>query len=168
MIFFATVYFWRSKYYLSFSYKQIIDIEPTNSAETLSDECFGTSGDPFNMASQYESCSYGQFTITPFKGTINGRVIENGVYEASLSTPVFEVENFQLQDLVTSQLNEDFGPSWYRIAGIDFVMYCFPTMDFTAYAFFASYLSCHSDQWCASATGAMHEIGKRRLCSLTI
>jgi len=60
-----------------------LDAEPSHSLQTLSDEAFGTDGDPFTMVTQLDACSYGQFTISPFQGTINGNTIENGVYETT-------------------------------------------------------------------------------------
>jgi hypothetical protein len=134
------------------------DKEPSSSPEKLSDEVFGTSGDPFNMLTQFDACSYGKFTISPFNGNINGVAIEDGVYEILIDDPNSSIAGVYERE-VTEQLIEELGATWRTDAGIDLVMYCLPITGFTAYAYVPGYLSVYSDTWCTAPSGHMHEIG---------
>ena len=135
------------------------DIQPSKSTSELSDEVFGTGTDPVNMKSQFAACSYNKFTTEPYSGTINSTAITNGVYEVSVSSTTTGKSKFSLESEITTQLNVDFGSSWRTIYGIELVMYCLPTDDFTAYAYVPGTLSVYSNTWCTLMSGHLHEVG---------
>lgn len=107
----------------------------TASADTISDEVFGTDGDPFNLSSQYEACSYGKLTMSPLKTLNPGdpALHADGVYEVEVTTSTTDHE--LLRELITDKLNADFvntllpDNSWGKLDDsvlFDHVMYCMP------------------------------------------
>lgn len=146
------------------------DATTTASAAGLSDSVFGTSGDPVNLASQYEACSYGKLTFSPLTSLNEGDPALDavGVYEVNVTTST--MDHAQLREAITDKLNIDWPNttlperSWDDLsntAPFDHVMYCMPpgTSMGIAYAFVNSWLSVYKDSWCTFLSTQMHEIG---------
>lgn len=138
-------------------------IQNVHSKNDLSETAFGTEG-PFNsMATQFDACSYGQFTTSPFDGEINGKRIHDGVLEIEIQSPGsvgdVGVTKFSIETLVTIKLAEELGNNWRIDNEIDFVMYCLPAFGFTAYAYLNNYLSVYSQNRCVNPKTMMHELG---------
>lgn len=131
------------------------DGAPDDSADDLRDEIFGIHGDPLNMASHYGACSYNKFTMTPFRGDINGNTVTDGVYETTIDLAAVDIDEAD----VTTQLASELGANWVTRKGIDHVLYCLPRDGFTAYAYYNSHLSVYSNHWCSAPSGNMHELG---------
>lgn len=101
-----------------------VDSSTNATATTISDKVFGTSGDVINLSERYQTCSYGEIRVEPFVGvTTTNKVIENGVYEVTISTSVLGVKNAIVKDQVLAVLGQELGdlPSQF-----DHVMLCLP------------------------------------------
>lgn len=107
----------------------------TASADTISDKIFGTSGDPVNLSSQYDDCSYGKLTFSSLNRLNFGdpALDAPGVYEVEVATSTRNHE--QLRELITDKLNDDWpntplpDVSWGDLNGasrFDHIMYCMP------------------------------------------
>jgi len=133
------------------------------SENELSVAAFGTDG-PFNsMATQFDACSYGQFTTSPFDGKINDKRIRDGVFEVEIQSPGnvgdIGVTKYSIETLVTIKLAEELGPNWRIDNEIDFVLYCLPAFGFTAYGYFNNHLSVYSQERCVNPKTMIHELG---------
>ena len=131
------------------------DGSSTATPAQLSDSVFGTDGDPVNLKSQYDACSYGKLNFIPAPdrtATGGGVDIVNGATEVSIATSVSQGD-IVMRNAISSQLAANFG-----ITGnfgenqdlADYLMYCLPvgTMNGIAYAFVDSWMSVYSDLWC--------------------
>jgi hypothetical protein len=106
----------------------------TASVNELSDSVFGTYGDPVNLSTQYDQCSYGKMTFSPT--TLNSgdpSLPAPGVYEVEIATSSTDHE--VLRGMITDKLNDDFPNtplpevSWGELderVPFDHVMYCMP------------------------------------------
>ena len=106
--------------------------ETTSSAAEISNEVFGTAGDPFNMVSQYAACSYNKLTFSPLMALNPGdpSLDAVGVYQVEVTAPSTNHET--LREAVTDKLNEDwpntplpsvsFGELDVRVVPFDHVM----------------------------------------------
>lgn len=138
------------------------DQEPSHSLEELAKETFGD-----GQISQYEKCSHGKMKITPFEGTINGKTIENGVYEYKLPFdwpwPYKGIdEEDPVHEVVSCNLAKELGSFWYLRHGIDFVMYCIPEPLNGRYAYANNdlmLLTVYGDGTCLETKTHLHEIG---------
>lgn len=91
------------------------DAETTNDEAFISDSVFGTSGDPVNLRSQYQACSYNQLTFSPVADNtnFNGRQSDKGVITVTnntfLVTGVSDslVRN-EMQSLVGAQIDGEY------------------------------------------------------------
>lgn len=121
----------------------------------LSDEVFGTSGDPVNLVSQYKACSFDQLNFAPAQRP----GITDGVVTITVSTSTTEGDAV-MRNAITDEINRVFGVSSPRNIA-DHVMYCLPsgTMEGIAYAYINSWNSVYSNEWCNYVSGQMHEIG---------
>jgi hypothetical protein len=80
------------------------------SEAVLSDEVFGTNGDPFNLKKGYEQCSHGQLTINPggaAKGIVNGVTTITVTTQVTTGTPT----DAAMRDAVTEAIKAKFGVS---------------------------------------------------------
>ena len=73
---------------------------------TLSDEVFGTFGDPVNLASQYKACSFDQLNFVPAEDPL----ITNGVVTITVDTSITQGDG-AVRNAVTSAINAQFGVS---------------------------------------------------------
>jgi len=136
------------------------DRATTASESTLSDDIFGTFGDPVNLRSQYSQCSDGKLQFQPL--TTNSKVGSDGVYTVNLPTTfVTGADDDVIRDEMVSKAAADLGASLNRIA--DYVMLCLPpgtAGGWIAYAYINHWLSVYNDNWCQYPSGQLHEIGK--------
>lgn len=95
------------------------DSETSASAEELSDQIFGTNGDPANIVSQYKACSNNKLNFGP---TSDSRAT-NGVYTVEIGQSVKSKNEGEAQDLVTAQLEKELGNLEDQY---DHVMICLP------------------------------------------
>ena len=135
-----------------------LDAATTGDAASLSDSVFGTSGDPVNLRSQYQACSYNKFNFNPATGSPD---IVNGVTEVSIDITVAGVDDATVRTAVDNALATKFGSSWFNL--YDHYMYCLPpgtAGGWIAYAYINSKKSVFNDNWCTYVSGQMHELGK--------
>eukprot|EP00956_Cyclotella_meneghiniana_P000243 scaffold308_cov52-Cyclotella_meneghiniana.AAC.2 len=77
---------------------------------TLSDDVFGTFGDPVNLVSQYKACSFDQLNFVPAEDP----QISSGVVTISVDTSTTEGDD-AVRNAVTSAINAKFGVSRLEI-----------------------------------------------------
>ena len=130
----------------------------------LSDEVFGTSGDPFNLKVGYDQCSYGKMTIVP---TLDSSVVaqqsnpttEKGVYDVTIAINVIGATDAVVRDAVSAQLSTVL-PNWET--QFELTMYCIPPGtqgSWIAYAYVNHFLSVYNNDWCNYPSVGLHEIG---------
>lgn len=121
------------------------DATTTATEEELSDDVFGNGNDLRNLKSQYSACSYNQMNFQKATGQAG---IVDGVYTVTIpSTTVNGVDNGNIRNAVTNQLQSDFGTSSSNVA--DYVMLCLPpgtNGGWIAYAYINSWLSVYNNQ----------------------
>jgi len=123
--------------------------------EELSDSIFGTSGDPFNLKSQYTACSYGQLNFAPT--TSFG---ENGVYSYISDTNAIGSTSSHMRNEVYYGARDSLGINLPTV--VDHVMVCIPkgtVGDWIAYALVDHWLSWFNNEWCTFASVQLHEMG---------
>jgi len=129
----------------------------------LSDEIFGTSGDPFNLKVGYDQCSYGKMTIVL---TIDPSVVEQqsnpitekDVYEVTIAINVIGASDGVVRDAVSAKLNTVL-PNWQT--RFELTMYCMPTATkgtWIAYAYINHYLSVYNKKWFHYPSAGLPEI----------
>lgn len=106
----------------------------TPSVRELSDSVFGSSGDPVNLSTQYDKCSYGKMTFSPTRLNDGDPTLRaSGVYEVEIATSSRDHE--VLREMIADKLNADFpntplpDVSWGVLderVPFDHVMYCMP------------------------------------------
>lgn len=125
--------------------------EPTSNAPRLGDSVFGTLGDPVNLRSQYEACSYGTITFSPTT-SLSVSMPAPGVYEIEVT--VADTSHSTVVNAVMSAL-----PSSLEY---DHILTCLPPGtdgSWIAYAYINSALSVYNDEWCTYVSGQLHELG---------
>jgi hypothetical protein len=145
----------------------VLRVEAADSATTasesqLADDIFGAAGDPVNLKSQYNRCSYGQLQFEP--ATSNSNVGSDGVYTVTLpATQVTGADEFVLVDDVINEATRNLGT---LTSFADYVMVCLPPvsrMEAAGIAYINYWLSFYDDDYCRFPYTLMHEIGE--LCS---
>lgn len=114
-------------------------VKTPSSLAQLSDSVFGTSGDPHNLASQYDACSYGKLRFEPVRelGRGDPRINVAGAYEVKISLSVSNTPNTIIREEVTDQLNREWpgtrlpensdgGGRLESSLSFDHMMYCMP------------------------------------------
>jgi hypothetical protein len=140
------------------------DRSTTASESVLSDDIFGTSGDVFNLKSQYAQCSDGKLQFQPL--TTNPLVGVDGVYTINLPTTVITNNSTKtIENVMTAKAVSDLGAPLTSIA--NHVILCMPrgtirgmSANWLAYAYVNHWLSVYNDEWCQSPSVQLHEIGK--------
>jgi hypothetical protein len=138
---------------------------------SLSDGIFGTGVDTVNLASQFQDCSYGKlkFVTAPDrsgKSSSSGNVeIANGVATVRLPSVSVSQGTAVMRNAISKELNTIFGTKNPNELA-DYVIYCLPPGTFATgtysevgYAYYNSWLSVLNNQWCASVSLQMHEVG---------
>jgi hypothetical protein len=143
-----------------------IDKVVTASAASISDDVFGTGGDPVNMVSQFAACSYGQFTIIPgpAPGTvdISESLSAPGVIDVTISVGLVGSTRYQVSNAITTAVQDKLG---FDLPGpFDAVMYivegCYgDDCGWAAYADINSWLSVFQGVYYKLAGVQLHEIG---------
>ncbi len=115
----------------------------TSSTESqISNSWYGTNGDPLNLKSQYEACSYGKVTMNP----ANTDSVSDGVHTVQISQTVNGVDNSLIRNAAVNEGNANLGDMRSKF---DFVMVCIPpgtNGGWIAYAYGNWYLSVVSSQ----------------------
>ena len=128
------------------------DSSPTPSISQISDEWFGTSGDPVNYKSQIEACSYNAVTVSKFTGS----GITEGVTTVSISNTVSGTSDGVIRDAA------DLAVSNLGLGSPDHTILCLPpgtSGSWIGYAYIDWDLSVFNDNWCLYPSIQMHEIG---------
>lgn len=126
------------------------DAETTMGVSTLEDEIFGTNGDPFNMRSQYLTCSFNQLDFVP--ATTSG--VTNGVYQVTpQGLTALGTSHTTFQNTVINTANAQLGGTMSSL--FDHVMQCLPSgvtyvgvPNWLAVGYVNSYLSLYNDNAC--------------------
>lgn len=129
----------------------------TATVAELSDAVFGTSGDPVNLSSQFDACSFGSMKFEPVTGLAS---VVNGAIEVTVTNSTSDGD-VKVSNDVAQTLARTFNvESASELA--DHIMICLPggTMTSIAYANINSWRSVYSDEWCSSVSAQMHELGK--------
>ena len=130
------------------------DASTSSTADEISDNIFGTSGDTFNMKSQFSACSYDQFTMDAFSGTTSsGQTITNGVGVVTINSDIIGADKYAVHDLVEAAADAKYGVLRNQV---DFVLLCLPhgtitpvknTDTWIGYGYYDSYLTVYNDEW---------------------
>jgi hypothetical protein len=109
----------------------------SSSPSQISDSIFGTNGDPHNLVSRYDECSFGKLRMEPVEALNSGdpSLDAVGVYEVKISASANNVDNPSIREKVTDQLNidwpatrlpEDSPGRLDSSVPFDHAMYCLP------------------------------------------
>ena len=131
---------------------------------TISDDVFGTFGDPVNLKSQMLGCSFGKFNILPATdwSVPNKGHIFNGVMEVTIPVTLQGNSDLTIQNAVTRKVQEVLGltlPGPFHL-----VMYilegCYGNdCAWAAYAYINHWLSVYQRDYYKQVAVQMHEIG---------
>jgi hypothetical protein len=100
------------------------DRSTTSSLSTMSDKIFGTNADTINLVERYDSCSYGQLVMEPYRGTTEkGFNIDDGVVEVVIDMNVEGVNDGGVRDAARAAATEKLGD---LSSQFDHVMFCLP------------------------------------------
>lgn len=119
--------------------------ESTRNEVELSDQVFGTSGDPLNMRSQYAACSYNQMRFNP-----SNRVpdkMKDGVYTVTIPNIITGVRDSIIRGAATEQVKRDFGVSSLTQLA-NHIMVCIPpgtSGGWIAYGYVGSFMTVYND-----------------------
>jgi hypothetical protein len=133
-------------------------------AASISDDIFGTYGDPVNMVSQFVACSYGQLTIIPgpAPGTdISSSLAAPGVIDVTIPIALGTSNRDQVFNAITTAVQTKLG---FNLPGpFDAVMYivegCYVDCGWAAYAGVNSWYSVYQGVYYSHAAVQVHEIG---------
>ena len=139
---------------------QAADSSTTASETQLSDDIFGAAGDPVNLKSQYNQCSYSQLQFEAT--TSNALVGSDGVYTVTLpTTNVTGANDNPIAWAAVNKAATELGTALTNIA--NHVIVCMPpgtSGGWIAYAYVNHWMSVYNNAWCGYPSGLMHEIGK--------
>lgn len=118
------------------------DVTRPESAAEISDDIFGTLGDPVNLKSQMAACSFGQLNIIP--GTIEPASLEAapGVIEVTIPVSFQSGDKYHIQNEITDAVQSLLGitlPGPYE--QVMYVMDSCLACNYVAYAYANSWLS---------------------------
>ena len=140
---------------------QAADKETTANETQLADDIYGAAGDPVNLKSQFNQCSYGQLQFDPL--TANSLVGSDGVYTVTLpTTNVTGADDNPIAWAAVNKAATELGTSSLKNIA-NHVIVCMPpgtVGDWIAYAYVNHWLSVYNDDWCGYPTGLMHELGE--------
>lgn len=128
------------------------DSSPTPTISQISDEWFGTYGDPVNFKSQIEACSYNTVSVSKFTGS----GVTEGVVTANIGTSVTGKDDGYIADLAATAVNN------LNLGNPDHTILCLPpgtSGDWIGWAYIDSDISVYNDDWCLYPSIQMHEIG---------
>jgi hypothetical protein len=131
------------------------DAAASASRSELSDSVFGTYGDPVNLATQYDACSYGKKTFVPAVGPN----VVDGVAEITIGINAIGASRNTVMNAATTAANALVGS---LSANFDHVLYVVPpgTADsWIAYGYFNNYRTVYNNNWATKVSAQMHEVG---------
>jgi hypothetical protein len=100
------------------------DRSTTSSLSEMSDKIFGTNADTINLVERYDSCSYGQLVMEPYRGTTEkGFNVEDGVVEVVIDMNVNGVNDGGVRDAARAAATDILGD---LSSQFDHVMFCLP------------------------------------------
>jgi hypothetical protein len=132
-----------------------LDSQTSASPSELSDSVFGTYGDPINLATQYDACSYGKKTFVAAQGAD----IVDGVAQISIGINSSGASRTTVMNAVTTAANDLLGS---LSSNFDHVLYALPpgTSDsWIAYGYFNNYRTVYNNSWATKVSAQMHEVG---------
>ena len=139
------------------------DYDVADNAEEVSDNIFGTYGDPNNLASQMKDCSANQLEITnTYSVDISDKLAAPGVINVNLNIPLEESTTAQVRNAITDAVQTKLG---FNLPGpFQHVMYvirgCFPNnCPYAAYAYVNSWLSLYQRGYYKMTAVQVHEVG---------
>lgn len=128
------------------------DASTTASEYDVSDNWFGTYGDPLNLKSQYEACSYDKLKIKP-ADVGSGWA---GVYTARIEELANGASDSVIRNAAVAAVRSDLGNLESQF---DHVMLCIPpgtSGRWVGYAYLGGWLSVFNDEWCGFPSIQMH------------
>ena len=139
------------------------DYDVEDDAAEISDNIFGTYGDPNNLASQLKDCSSDQLEITTtYSVDISDKLEAPGVINVTLSIPLEGSTTAQVRNAITDAVQAKLG---FNLPGpFQHVMYvirgCFPNnCPYAAYAYVNSWLSLYQGGYYKMTGVQVHELG---------
>lgn len=96
------------------------DTSSAYSESQLSDDIFGTNGDPVNLKERTFACSHGKLDYAPASSASNGAVVANGVHTVTISNNVNGAAQGTIFDAMKAQGDNDLG----NLSQYDHVMIC--------------------------------------------
>lgn len=135
----------------------------SESAAVISDDFFGTYGDPVNMKSQFYDCSWGQLNIQP--GAISSQhEAAPGVIEVQINVALGDTSKnrYDIRNAVTTAVQAKLG---FTLPGpYDHVLYvlekCYVDCGWAAYAYVNSWNSVYQGNYYKMTGVQVHEIGR--------
>ena len=134
-----------------------LDASTTADEATLSDDVFGTHGDPVNLKTQFSKCSQGQLNFIPAVGT----GITDGATTVSINVVSKDLDYAVIRNHVWDALKTKFSVSTPGDLA-DHVMFCYPHLAMGLYTIDAqinSWYSAYNDQWCGFVSYHMYTVG---------
>ena len=127
--------------------------------EEISDDIFGTYGDPVNMKSQFFACSFGKLNIAA--GISNEHELEPGVMEVTITVNLVGNSRATIRNAITTAVQAKLG---FSLPGpYEQVMYivegCYEDCGWAAYAYVNSWNSVFQGQYYKFSGVQMHELG---------
>lgn len=135
------------------------DFSMVDTPAELGDSVFGTDGDPVNLVSQYDDCSYGQMKLMP----ASGQHITNGVVEISIDMDVEGERRGTVRNAVVAAANDLFGSLSSQADHFIFALPPNTTNNsgdgWIAYASINGTYSTYNNRWATYVSAQMHELG---------
>ena len=137
-----------------------------DSAREISDNIFGTYGDPENMSTQFNACSFKKLTVSnQYTGSnannINRALKAPGVMEVTINISLLSNDKGNIRNAVTDAVQKKLG---FTLPGsLDHVMYilekCYVGCGWAAYAYVNSWNSVFQADYYRYPGVQLHEIG---------
>ena len=151
-------------------FKQVLVVRVTDKdglahsdkADVMSDKVFGTNGDPENMKTQFNACSFGKLTITnTYTKNIDGYLAAPGVIEVKIGVSLKNSGKGTIRNAVTTAVQSKIK---YNLPGnFDHVIYvlqkCYVDCGWAAYAYVNSWNSIFQGDYYKMPAVQLHEIG---------
>ena len=133
-----------------------LDASITADEAALSDDVFGTHGDPVNLKTQFSKCSQGQLNFIPAVRT----GITDGATTVSINVVSKDQGKTNMKNYVSDALKTKFGASNPGDLA-DHVMFCYPNeaMNYLIDGLINSWFSAFNDQYCGPVSFQMYAVG---------
>ena len=133
-----------------------------DSARVMSDKLFGTDGDPENMSTQFNACSFNKLTITnKYSRNIDQQLAAPGVIEVKIPISLTNSNRGPINSAAKSAAEDKLG---FTLPGsFDHVMFvlekCYVDCGWAAYAYVNSWNSVYQGSYYKFPGVQLHEIG---------